>query len=468
MRLRKRDIVLIVSGAALLMLAIDFINIRAGYVFLAAGAAVILVSISSGWANGVLSGLFFNFAFYSMHPEAGLSGIALNAVVYTAFAFLADRIDIKPLLDGVDDKAKTEEKVFVNKITSSFMLAHDMMLEIKKGMTRQELLSLLARNVSNLTGCSHALIYEAEKEGAPSLSLAHSYGKYGEKIIEPGVAEKDISHLYLKSSQAVHLRLISGVMDDFVTVIPVKGEKGISGAAVFYKESCFTHNDIYIAEFFAAQIFIILEKQEMIKKAGDNYESIIETLAMAIDIKDHDTHGHSLSTMKYAVQIAQTMKLPDEDIEIIKCAALLHDIGKIRISSEILKKPSSLTAEEFETIKKHPQDGVNILNSLEIFGDILPIVLYHHEHFDGKGYPEKLKGEKIPLGSRICAIADAYSVMLADRPYRKARTGEEAKAELKRCAGTQFDSRIVRVFLDSMEKEENETGHAQIPKDQVN
>ena len=460
--------VLITAGAFLLALAVDFMGIRAGYVFLAAGGAVILVSVSSGWANGILSGLFFNFAFYSLHKSAGLADIAVNTAVYAAFALLGDRIKLMPR-GGVIAGARTdEEKVFADRIMNSFMIAHDMLLEIKKGLSRDELLSLLARNISNLTGCSHVLIYGSGGYGETNLTLKHSYGAYRDSAARESVAENELTAAFLQSAPYSRVKTIPDVTDGFLTVIPARGDRGLSGAAVLYKGSGFTHNDIYIAEFFTAQIFIILEKYDMLEQMSDNYQSIIETLALALEVKDHDTHGHSLSTMNYALQIAQKLNLSAEECKRIKIAAMLHDIGKIKTNSEILKKPSSLTAEEYETIKKHPQDGVDILNGLELFEDILPIILYHHEHYDGKGYPEKLKGERIPLGSRICAIADAYSVMLADRPYRRARTKDEAAAELKRCAGSQFDSHLVGVFLDSMESGISDSGAGKIKMDLVN
>lgn len=469
MSLTKRHIVLLTTAVAMLMLAIDFMDINAGYVFLAAGTAVIMVSIISGMANGILAGLFFNFAFYSMHPQAGLENIALNAMVYTLFAVLSGRIGFKFLHENTREKPAAEEKIFFEKITKSFMLSHDMLMEIKKGLTRPELLSLLARNLSNLTGSGHILIYGAGKSGETALSLEHSYGIYHDRTIDNSVACDSLYSMFLSSSPAVSQNPVHGANAGFITAVPVRDGKKLSGAVILYKNTDFSNNDIYIAEFFTAQVFIIIEKYDMIKQMSDNYESIIGALGMALDIKDHDTHGHSFSTMKYAVQIAEKMKLPPEELEKIKSAALLHDIGKIKTSSEILKKPSGLTEEEYETIKKHPRDGVNMLDTMNIFNDILPIILYHHEHFDGKGYPERLKGEKIPLGSRICAIADAYSVMLADRPYRRARTKEEAIAELKRCAGTQFDSRIVGVFLDSLENSAAGEGcEIPIPKDSVN
>lgn len=471
MRLKKRYIILLTAAVVLLVLAIDFMGINAGFIFLAAGAIIILVAVSSGWVNGILAGIFFNFAFYSLHQEAGLAAIAVNTLVYAAFALLADRISFKPAYDNALDQSKLEEKNFVNKITNSFMLAHDMLLQVKKDINSTELFSSLSANLSNLIGCDQVLIYSPDKAADKNLSLKCSYGKYSDNATEQRVKDDELSPIFLRSTQAGQVKLIQPAGEGFMTAIPVRGDKDLSGAVVLYKKDAFSHSDIYIAEFFAAQVFTIVEKQDMLKQMSDDYENIIEALSMAIDIKDHDTHGHSLSTMKYAVQIAQKMKLPPEECKKIKYAALLHDIGKIKTCNEILKKPSSLTVEEFETIKKHPQDGVNILDAMDIFDDILPIILHHHEHFDGKGYPEKLRGEKIPLGSRICAIADAYSVMLTDRPYRIARSKEEAIIELKRCSGSQFDSHIVNVFLDSMDNinnEDNKDNKEQINRDLVN
>jgi putative nucleotidyltransferase with HDIG domain len=453
MNLKKREIVLLLAGIVLFLLAVDFAGIKAGYVFIAAAAAVIVVAVSTGWVNGTMCGLFFNFAFYSMHTEAGIAGTAVNTAVFTAFAILADRIKLMPVTGIKTAQPAVEGKAFTDKITASFMLAHDMLIEMKNGISEDELFSLFAGNVSNLAGAQHVLVYTAEKTKENSMRLKHSHGMYSNLEIVCAVNDEKISGNYMRSTPAAGSEFIKGVMSGFVTAIPVKNGKGMAGAAIMYKNSDFSYSDIYIAEFFAAQVFIILEKQDLIKGMAANYGRIIEALAMAIDIKDHATHGHSMSTMKYAAQIAEKMKLPADEIEKIKCAAMLHDIGKIKVSTDILRKPSSLTPEEYETIKKHPRDGYLILSGMELFEDILPIVLYHHEHFDGKGYPDKLKGDKIPLGSRICSVADAYSVMLADRPYKNACTVDEAAAELKRCSGSQFDSRIVNVFLDVIEDE---------------
>ncbi len=453
MKFGSKKSVLILCGIFVTLLAVSFTRINSSYIFLAAGLAASLISFNGGWVNGVFMSLLFNFTFYSLHTAMGVQSMVLNIAVFSALSVLADRLKIGSNAP-VQKDSNPEEKAFVNKVINSFMLGHDMVREIKKGITRSELLALFARNVSNLTGADQVLVYTGENAPEGKLKLTLSAGKYQERVIEPEAEIESVLCLSEKNLPANEAGFIKSVSDGYAIIMPVN-EKGKAGdIAVLYKGNEFSYSDIYIAEFFSAQIFVIMEKQELLKKMSGNYERIIEALALAIDTKDHETHGHSLATMKYAVKIAEKMNLPDEEREMIKYASLLHDIGKINISSAILNKPDKLTAEEFDIIKKHPEEGVHILDRMDIFGEILPLVMHHHEHFDGKGYPKKLKGDSIPLGSRICSIADAYSVMVADRPYRKARTRDEAINELKRCSGTQFDRQIVDVFLGII-KEEN-------------
>ena len=141
--------------------------------------------------------------------------------------------------------------------------------------------------------------------------------------------------------------------------------------------------------------------------------------------------------------------LSQEEIDHVRQAAILHDLGKVGISDKILHKKSKLTKKEFEAIKKHPQIAADIIRPIQFMHDIVPLVLYHHERWDGKGYPAGLKAEEIPIGARIIAVADAYDAMTSDRPYRKAMSSEKAMSELKRCAGTQFDPKVVDAFINS-------------------
>jgi len=173
----------------------------------------------------------------------------------------------------------------------------------------------------------------------------------------------------------------------------------------------------------------------------------LEVLAEALDARDHYTSGHSKRVTDFSVQIAEIMKLPHKEIEVIKQAGLLHDIGKIGIRDEILLKPGKLTKDEYELIKQHPLKGYKMLKGLSFLENALDCILYHHEEFNGTGYPEGLKGEDIPIGARIIHVADTVDAMTTERPYRKALTLETAIDELRKFKGVLFDPFVVEAFL---------------------
>jgi diguanylate cyclase (GGDEF)-like protein/putative nucleotidyltransferase with HDIG domain len=183
--------------------------------------------------------------------------------------------------------------------------------------------------------------------------------------------------------------------------------------------------------------------------------AVVETvtsLAFAIDAKDHYTQGHSQKVSAYSVMIAQALGLTPAELEEIRLAGLLHDIGKVGIPESILNKSGPLDAAEWETMKTHTDLGARILEPLKPMGRIREMVRHHHEFYDGTGYPLRLEGEQIPYGARVIAIADAYDTITSERTYKKARTPEDAFAELERCAANQFDPDIVRVFIDTMRR----------------
>ncbi len=179
-------------------------------------------------------------------------------------------------------------------------------------------------------------------------------------------------------------------------------------------------------------------------------------LITGIDNKDNYTFTHSQDVAKYAVKLGEKLGLSKEDLEVLALAGKLHDIGKIGIPTNILKKPGSLTEEEWKIIKEHPRLGYLILNQLPKMEKLLQVVLYHHERYDGRGYPQNLQGKDIPILARILSIADAYSAMKSDRPYRKALSKEEIIKEIKNNMGRQFDPEIAQKFLDLLEKGEIE------------
>jgi len=179
--------------------------------------------------------------------------------------------------------------------------------------------------------------------------------------------------------------------------------------------------------------------------------NIIYALAATVDAKDHYTYGHSKKVSEYAVALSEALGLPEDRITTIRAAALLHDIGKIGVPDSILNKEGTLTEEEWEQIKAHPQDGVEILRHVINLVNCLPAILHHHERYDGNGYPSGLKGEDIPSEARILAIADAYDAISSLRPYRQRLSPQQTLDELRRCAGTQFDPELVDVFCKMMQ-----------------
>ena len=179
------------------------------------------------------------------------------------------------------------------------------------------------------------------------------------------------------------------------------------------------------------------------------YMRTIRVLAQAIDARDHYTHSHSENVARYAVAIANQLKLPAKEVELIRQASELHDLGKIGIGDSILLKSSALTSAEWEQIKKHPTIGAQILEPLTFLGGVVDLVRQHHEHYDGSGYPEGRKGEDILLGARVLHVADSYEAMRSARSYRKIPLmKEEAILEIKLNSGTQFDPKIVDAFLE--------------------
>ncbi|QOR68366.1 HD domain-containing protein [Cytobacillus suaedae] len=191
--------------------------------------------------------------------------------------------------------------------------------------------------------------------------------------------------------------------------------------------------------------------------------SFYTTFAMTLDARDPYTAGHSIRVAEYSVKIAKEANFSEEEIDLLKKSALLHDIGKIGVRDNVLLKDGRLTDEEFEEIKKHPVIGASILSQIqpiEAIAPLIPGVRHHHERMDGKGYPDKLKGDEIPIFGRIMAVADAFDAMTSDRPYRKGMPVSKALQILEEGKGTQWDPRFIDIFINIMNTELQKNGRA--------
>jgi len=173
----------------------------------------------------------------------------------------------------------------------------------------------------------------------------------------------------------------------------------------------------------------------------------VKVLAEAIDAKDPYTRGHSDRVRKRSLRIAMKLGFSKKRLESLEFGALLHDIGKIGIRDEVLQKQGRLTPEEYQYVQEHPLIGVKIAEGIKFFKDKIPIIRHHHEHFDGRGYPDGLAGKSIPLEARIISVPDAFDAMTSLRPYRREMSQEDALAELEKSKGKQFDPQIVEIFI---------------------
>ena len=192
------------------------------------------------------------------------------------------------------------------------------------------------------------------------------------------------------------------------------------------------------------------EKNEELEKA---YLDTIGILRQTVEAKDTYTRGHSDRVSEYSILIGKKLGLDENTIHILKIGGLFHDIGKIGIPDSILLKETKLDDEEYSQIKNHPSIGAHILGDVSMFQDIIPIVLHHHEKYDGHGYPSQLKGDDIPLVARIAAVADTFDAMTSKRSYRNSLPLEDVIAEIERCKGTQFDPNIADIFLDILKND---------------
>jgi len=212
----------------------------------------------------------------------------------------------------------------------------------------------------------------------------------------------------------------------------------------------FTESDLKLLITVAGQVSAAIDNARLYRLLQENSFRTVQALASTLEAKDRYTHGHSGRVTDYSVMVAKRMNLPEEDLENLRYAAQLHDVGKIGVDESILRKPTSLSDEERRHIQEHPAIGERIIEPLDFLNDVRTIIRHHHERWDGRGYPDGIAGTEMNRLTQIMAVADAYDAMTSERPYRHARSGREAIGELKRCRGSQFAPDVIDAFCAAM------------------
>lgn len=255
---------------------------------------------------------------------------------------------------------------------------------------------------------------------------------------------------------------------DNVIVVPVVLLKGLDGIVIVADRAAgdFTREHVEALVAIGEQATVAMENHQLRQDLQHAYLTTITALADAVEAKDAYTGGHCERVARYAHRLGEELGLSDRGLGVVYCGGLLHDVGKIGVSDGVLNKPGILLPEERALVHSHVRVGHDIVSKVPMLREVADAVLYHHEWYDGSGYPEGLCGEAIPLTARIVSVADSYSAMIDRRVYKEPMPTDRARAELQRCAGTQFDPSIVEAFLrvldrgDLHREEEDDVGFA--------
>jgi response regulator RpfG family c-di-GMP phosphodiesterase len=326
---------------------------------------------------------------------------------------------------------------------------------LDQATTSQDLFKILVNLSGKVTSCdqAHFCFYT---QGMKDYEIITSFFRDQDKTSSDAVyIEKEIAKKVADDGMPFLIRGKNGNGD--IIAIPLKIRSNVFGiltSIIKNGKYCFSEKDLYFLNFLVEKASFLIENLALYENIYENLFSTLYAFVETIEARDSYTKQHSASVSTYAMSIASASGCSQEEIAKLNVSGNLHDIGKIGIPDSILLKPGRLTDEEFEIIKKHPVIGSNIIGHFGMWTDEQSIIRHHHERFDGKGYPDCLKGEEIPLLSRILSVADVYDALTTDRSYRKKMSDDVAVKIIRENAGGQFDPKIVDVFLELYNKGE--------------
>ncbi len=310
---------------------------------------------------------------------------------------------------------------------------------ISSSLDLDELLPRIARLTLQILRAKRCSISLADKRSLTSKVLIDLSKKKTRMYLSPNI--KAIENKVLRSGNTL-------LTKSYLSV-PLIDEEPMGVITVLQKmnKKPFNNFDREILTALSEQVVGAIKNAQLYREQENILLGTVKSLSSLLKVKSTYPYAHSPAFVDIVLGIAKELKLSEQDYRDLRYAAMLHDAEKVGIPEEILKKPAHLSRKELDIIKRHPKKSIKILSPLEILKPAIAIILHHHEKFDGTGYPDKLKKERIPLGARIMAVADSFEAMISRRPYRKSTSVSEAIKEIKRQSGAQFDPRIIQAFL---------------------
>jgi putative nucleotidyltransferase with HDIG domain len=342
-----------------------------------------------------------------------------------------------------------------------------------------EMLAALARELTELLGASGCMvsIYDRERglvrdragyarppHSWPRTAIEYRLEDYPatERVLRTGEPYTCCVDFGNPDPSEVEALAEWGYRSLLMVALPVDGEPYALIELYDARSRIFSRSEIRLCQALASEAGAMVSRARMAERLEDAYFATLGTLAAALEAKDAYTNDHANEIAELAGAVCEQIGIPPREARIVRLGALLHDIGKIGISESVLRKPAPLDEEERRAMQQHTVIGARILEPVPYFAELVPLVRSSHERYDGTGYPDGLAGEKIPLGSRIIAVCDAFHAMTEDRVYRRALPLADALAEVERCAGTQFDPVCAHALIAVVRAQ----GSAHIARDQ--
>lgn len=391
----------------------------------------------------------------------GTLDIAINAIRLGAQGFLLKPFTPEELRSTVSEALEKtrllSENIRMRALMPLFEVSKEIISEVDPRLLAALIVNIVVRETKADKAC---LAIIDEDTGRLHITECYGFSPSFEKDFQERCSES-VAAFILKDREPLHVSTGDEMPPEFEEIKKMEGISSgiyvplsVTGKVIGLLFLCrvnslqpFTKSTVELVSVLSGQAAAAIENARLYKKLEESYLSMIVTLSGVVESKDLYTDKHMKDIAEYSVEISKKLGLYDFEIENIRKAALLHDLGKVTVPDSILLKEGKLTEEEMEVIRKHPVHGAKMIESVEPIKHARLIIMHHHEYYDGSGYPDGLKGKDIPLGARIIAVADAFGAMTTHRPYRQALSVDEAVRELKKFSGIQFDPDVVEAFI---------------------